>query len=170
MDRGEKPYYYTSMLYYSHLDPRPSFMNPRVSHLFRKIRSRQAMEPASRLEIIAGQGIAGDASLGRAKRQILLISCRILSEFGLEPGELRENIAIEDLDVDGLAPGSTLTIGSAQIEIIGPCEPCARMEEVQEGLQARLNGKRGVLGRAITDGQIATGDPVAVNLPNQHQS
>jgi MOSC domain-containing protein YiiM len=38
------------------------------------------------------------------------------------------------------------------------------MDEIRPGLQQELQGKRGVLARAITDGQISVGDKLEVSL------
>ncbi len=120
------------------------------------------MESQSTVQLVADKGIVGDASFGRKNRQILLVSSSVLSEYDLNPGDMRENVVIEGLAVDALVPDTRLTIGNAAVLITGPCAPCSRMDDVRDGLQRELQGKRGVLARALTDGHIAIGDPVSV--------
>ncbi len=136
-----------------------------ISHLHRKPGSRQEMEPVQSVELIADHGIVGDSSFGRKKRQILIVSRAVLEEHALLPGEMRENIVVDGLDVDALEAAVLLTIGTATIEIIGPCDPCGRLDEIRDGLQEQLENKRGVLARAITDGAISIGDSITQISP-----
>lgn len=138
---------------------------PRVLHLHRKINARKAMEVTMALELKEGFGIIGDASFGRSKRQILLVSHAVLSRLDLIPGEIRENIVIDKLDVDALPAGAILSIGSASMEVTGPCDPCARMDEIRDGLQNELKGSRGILAKVIKSGRILVDDEVVVSLP-----
>jgi MOSC domain-containing protein YiiM len=136
-----------------------------VTHLYLKKNPHQEMESRKTLNLVAEKGIVGDASYGRSKRQILIVSKEVLSEFNLHPGEIRENIIVEGVDVDSLPPGTELKLGSSIIKVVGPCAPCARMDEIRSGLQELLQGKRGVLAQVKTDGQIAIGDEVSILLP-----
>jgi MOSC domain-containing protein YiiM len=123
------------------------------------------MKAQTSLEIVADKGISGDAAFERTNRQILLISNEILTEYDLNPGDLRENILVEGLDLDSLPAGTTIIIGTTHLSITGPCNPCGRLDELRKGLQGELLGRRGVLARALTDGQISIGDSVEVSLP-----
>jgi MOSC domain-containing protein YiiM len=40
------------------------------------------------------------------------------------------------------------------------CDPCHLMEEIRPGLQAELEGRRGMLARVVRTGSVALGDPV----------
>ena len=140
-------------------------MPPRITHLYIKKNARQEMESRTTLNLVAEKGIVGDASFGRSKRQILLVSKEVLSEFNLHPGEIRENIIVEGVDIDTLPPGTELKLGSSKVKVVGPCTPCARMDEIRSGLQELLQGKRGVLAQVKTDGQISIGDEVSILLP-----
>jgi MOSC domain-containing protein YiiM len=120
------------------------------------------MQAVEKAEIIAGQGISGDASFGREKRQILLVSERVLNHFQLKPGDIRENLVIADLDVDSIQTGTQVRVGSVTIEISGACTPCSKLDHVRPGLQHELVDQRGVLARALTDGEISIGDLVEI--------
>jgi MOSC domain-containing protein YiiM len=115
-----------------------------------------------RAEIVAGKGITGDVSFGREKRQILIVSEKVLQRHQLQPGEIRENLIVADLDVDALQAGDKVRIGEVTLEISGPCEPCNKLEQIRKGLQRELVGQRGVLARALTHGEIVVGDAVEI--------
>jgi MOSC domain-containing protein YiiM len=38
------------------------------------------------------------------------------------------------------------------------CDPCHLMEEIRPGLQAELEGRRGMLARVVQTGSVAVGD------------
>jgi MOSC domain-containing protein YiiM len=40
------------------------------------------------------------------------------------------------------------------------CDPCSRMDEIRSGLQAELDGRRGMLARVVESGEVAAGDEV----------
>jgi MOSC domain-containing protein YiiM len=40
------------------------------------------------------------------------------------------------------------------------CDPCSRMDEIRPGLQAELEGRRGMLARVLETGEVAAGDEV----------
>ena len=131
-----------------------------ITHILLKSGHDRSMQAVKSATVVAGQGISGDASFGREKRQILIVSESVLSRFQLQPGDIRENFVISNLDVDSMRTGDHLKIGVVTIEISGPCTPCSKLDKIRPGLQDALVGQRGVLARALTDGEIAIGDKV----------
>jgi MOSC domain-containing protein YiiM len=95
-----------------------------------------------------------------SRRQILLISSKVLNELSLEPGAVNENAVIEGLDVMSLPEGQRLKVGNAILEVTIPCEPCVQMERVRPGLKAALQDRRGMFVRVIAPGEIRIGDLV----------
>ena len=67
-------------------------MSGRLEHILLKTQHDRSMLSVNRAEIVAGKGISGDASFGREKRQILIVSRKVLQRFQLEPGDIRENL------------------------------------------------------------------------------
>jgi len=130
----------------------------RVLHLFVKPGHRMEMRPVAGVTAVQGKGLEGDAAFGRARRQVLLVDLQNLTDLGLRPGDVRENMTLEGLPMDRLAPGSHLVVGEALLEITDECTPCERMDEIQPGLQAQLRGRRGVLARVVRGGSIRIGD------------
>jgi len=139
----------------------------RVLHLFVKPGHRMEMRPVAGVTAVQGKGIEGDAAFGRARRQILLVDLQNLTDLGLHPGDVRENVTLEGLSVDRLVPGSHLVVGEALLEITDECTPCDRMDEIQPGMQAQLRGRRGVLARVVRGGFIRLGDSARITPASQ---
>ena len=58
--------------------------------------------------------------------------------------------------------GQRIAVGSAEFEISMVCDPCELMENIRPGLQAELEGKRGMLARMLEPGEVSLGDPVTL--------
>ena len=56
--------------------------------------------------------------------------------------------------------GQRVAVGEAEFEISMVCDPCHLMEEIRPGLQAELEGKRGMLASVVRTGQVRVGDDV----------
>jgi MOSC domain-containing protein YiiM len=133
----------------------------KVIHLFRKPGRWLSMEAVEEIQAIAGKGLVNDASYGKEKRQVLLVGRQVLEEFGLQAGDVRENITVDDLELEALPIGTRLAVGSCILETTSICEPCNRIEELRPGLRQAISGKRGVLARVVQSGLIRVGDAVS---------
>ena len=134
-----------------------------VLHLFTCLVHRFPMQELSEVEVIKDKGFKGCIH-GRpgSKRQVSLMDCETLDKLGLAPGIVKENITTQGLDFQSLGTGNILRIGSCVLEITGPCDPCARMDEIRMGLQEELRGQRGWLCRVQQSGIIRRGDRIEV--------
>jgi MOSC domain-containing protein YiiM len=134
-----------------------------VLHLFTCLVHRFPMQEHDEIEVIQDKGFKGCIH-GRpgSKRQVSLIDRETLDKFGLAPGVVKENITTLGIDLQTLAIGNTLRIGNCVLEITGPCDPCARMDEIRMGLQEELRGQRGWLCRVKEAGTIRRGDRIEV--------
>jgi MOSC domain-containing protein YiiM len=114
--------------------------------------------------VIEGLGIEGDKHASAAsKRQVLLADKEALDAVGVLPGTIKENITVEGVDVMQLPAGSRVRLGrSAVLEITDVCEPCFRMDEIRDGLELELEGRRGMVSRVVRGGIINVGDPITV--------
>ncbi|MBD1913054.1 MULTISPECIES: MOSC domain-containing protein [unclassified Leptolyngbya] len=132
---------------------------PAVTHLFRKSAPGALVEPCDSLTLQRGYGIAGDASARVGNpRQVLLAGQPTLHQFGLQPGDLQENILV-DAAVESFESGTVLAIGkTAQLRLMFLCEPCASLERLKPGLSRKIAGKRGFLAMVVQDGTIRPGD------------
>jgi MOSC domain-containing protein YiiM len=105
-----------------------------------------------------------DCLHGRAgsSRQVLLLDLETLEEFGIEPGRARENITTRGIALGTLSLGQRLRAGEVLLQVTQPCTPCDQMDEIRQGLQEALRGRRGVLCRVIEPGRIRRGDRVEI--------
>lgn len=151
-------------------------------------------QPVARIEIVAGQGIVGDAHRGETVkhrsrvradptqpnlRQVHLIHAELFDElaakgFTIRPADLGENIATRGVDLLALPRGTLLHIGDATLKLTGLRNPCAQIEAFRPGLlaavldrgpQDELIRKAGVMTIALTSGAVAPGDAIRVELP-----
>jgi hypothetical protein len=114
-------------------------------------------------------GLEGDRHAGReeGKRQILLAEAGDLSDLGLEPGALREQVTVDLPGLMAMPEGTRLQVGGATLEVTGVCEPCTHIgehlgAEDPEALRQALVGRRGMLARVVGEGPIRRDDPVEV--------
>ena len=121
-------------------------------------------DPVQEATAISGLGLEGDRSAYEGNtRQVLLIDKAILDEFGLAPGQVKENITVTGLDLSQTKAGQTFVIGDdVSLEIVGDCEACSKMEALALGLKDKIDGKRGMLAKVINGGSIKIGDSVRV--------
>jgi MOSC domain-containing protein YiiM len=151
----------------------------RLAGIARHGRPRGPMETLERVAVNRIEGIHGDfrgaARPGKVpKRQVSLMEAeswaQAMAELGLGGDhfvpwyERRANLLVQGLRLPREA-GTVIAIGaSLRIEMTCECDPCSRMEEVAPGLKAVLlpNWRGGILGKVITDGEIAVGDEIRI--------
>ncbi|MER5640252.1 MOSC domain-containing protein [Kitasatospora sp. NPDC002227] len=150
-----------------------------------------------RIRLLAGLGVEGDAHLGvtvqhRSRvaqdptqpnlRQVHLIHQELFAElaaagFTVRPGELGENVTTAGVDLLGLPRGTRLHLGvEAVVEVTGLRNPCPQIDAFQQGLlkqvvgrdaEGRIVRRAGVMGVVLEGGEVAPGDTVRVELPEQ---
>lgn len=121
-------------------------------------------DPVTEAAALSGQGLEGDRSCRQGNmRQVLIMDHETLAEFGLAPGQIKENITTTGLDLSQTRAGQVVFIGDeVTMEIVGECEPCHKMDAIRQGLQAELNHRRGMLATVINGGAIKVGDSIRV--------
>jgi MOSC domain-containing protein YiiM len=122
------------------------------------------MEPVDAAVLIEDFGLEGDRhAKPKSRRQVLLIEQETLDALGLQPGIVKENVTTRGIDLTSLAADTRLTLGDqAELRITGPCAPCGRMDEIRDGLQEELRGRRGVLAWVKRGGAVRVGDEIRV--------
>ena len=132
-------------------------------------------DPARRVEAtvaIVGVGLADDR-LGRrgeaelSTRQVTLIQsehlaviARLARVDSVDAVALRRNLVISGINLLALK-NARLHVGDAVLEIVGPCQPCSRMEEaIGAGGYAAMRGHGGMTARVLVGGKIRCGDQV----------
>jgi len=128
--------------------------------------SRAPLVPVPRVNAVLETGLEGDRhAKPRSRRQVLLVEQEVLEEFGLAPGAIREQVTVRGLDLRTLVRGARIRVGEALLEVAGPCDPCARMDEVKSGLRKSLEGRRGRFVRVVEAGSFGVGDTLQVEPP-----
>ena len=132
----------------------------RVLHLFRAPKRRAPMEELASAEVVKNAGLQGCAHARGGKRQVLLVDAETLGTLQLKPGITRENVTTEGLNVSGLAIGQRLRLGEVELQVSAVCDPCEQIEALRPGLQAEMQGRRGMLCRVLTGGTLQRGDVI----------
>jgi MOSC domain-containing protein YiiM len=132
--------------------------------------------PVESVEVTVG-GVAGDAQRDRElhggpDRALCLFSMeqiRALQAEGhpIAPGHIGENLTVEGLDWDAVAPGARLLLGEdVLVEVTRYTSPCANIRAAFTGgdyarvSQKRHPGASRVYARVLRTGAIRRGDPV----------
>lgn len=119
--------------------------------------------PLSQTTIVADWGLQDDRKArAGSQRQVYLVDEATLADVGLQPGDLKENLIIRGCDVNALTAGQRVRVGSALLEITGPCTVCGELEQLRPGLKEQLRNRRGVLSRVLESGVVHCGDPLTV--------
>jgi MOSC domain-containing protein YiiM len=121
---------------------------------------------------LAGIGLADDrlGQRGEAElstRQVTLIQHEHLAVIAALAGvqavdvlALRRNLVVAGINLVALK-NARVRVGGALLEIVGPCQPCSRMEEaIGPGGYAAMRGHGGMTARVIEGGAIGVGDAV----------
>ena len=129
--------------------------------IWRSPQRRGSMESLDAAEVVE-DGIAGCAHRRPNKRSILFVAAEDLESVGVEPGAVKENFTVRGADVMKWPLGQRLSVGDAEFEISMVCDPCHLMEEIRPGLQAELEGRRGMLASVVRTGNVSLGDQITL--------
>lgn len=151
---------------------RPAAIEGRVESIIARSDPR---DPASRIDAtvaLAGIGLADDrlGQRGEAElstRQVTLIQAEHLDVIArlarvdrVDPVGLRRNLVVSGINLLALK-NARLRVGEALLELVGPCQPCSRMEEtIGPGGYAAMRGHGGMTARVIATGAIRVRDVV----------
>ncbi len=134
-----------------------------VEHLFIKQERKQPLLPRNKVNLLERYGIEGNINSDRSSpRQVLIVNAKDSNSLSIAPGELRENIVLNNVDPNYFKPGAKLVFSdSAAIRLTFYCEPCKRVEHLVDSLKS-IEHRRGILGVVIQEGKIAQGDRVTI--------
>jgi MOSC domain-containing protein YiiM len=128
--------------------------------LLKKQQHKEKMQQVDAFPVTAAQGIDGQV-LCSPFRQVLILEQKTLFDFDVQPGDLRENIIIDDhIDLYNLPSGTVIQIGDVKIRLTFLCEPCKVIAD-KVNLK-HIHGKRGMLGCFLNDGVIQKHDKVFI--------
>ena len=129
-------------------------------------------DPVPSARAISAEGLEGDRSRNpRNLRQVLVMDQETLARYGLQPGQVKENITVTGLDLTQARQGNVFFIGGGgadgegdsapvTLEVTGDCEPCQKMDALSPGLRSELQGRRGILTVVLQGGDISVGDAI----------
>lgn len=151
---------------------RPPHVDGRVEALIVRGASREPARRVTATMALAGIGLADDR-LGRrgeaelSTRQVTLIQSEHLPVIAalarvatVDPLALRRNLVVSGINLLALK-NARLRVGEALLEVVGPCQPCSRMEEaVGPGGYAAMRGHGGMTARVLESGAVRVGDVV----------
>ncbi len=159
-----------------------------TSHMFSK-------KSELRLNLIAGEGVEGDAHRGKTVkhrsrvaadptqpnlRQVHLIHSELFGElaahgFKIEAGDMGENILTRGIDLLSLPRDTVLQIGDdVALRVTGLRNPCKQLDNFASGLLAAvldraqdgsLIRKAGIMAVVESGGEVVIGDIITVQLP-----
>ena len=124
--------------------------------------------PVAEARLVVGHGIEGDAKGGEPDRHLNIVSAEKVRELGslgfdYAPGAFGEQLRVDGIDIDGLAPGTRLRFGAeALVELVRPRQGCARFEKSQQRSREETAGRLGMMAVVVESGEIRVGDEVWV--------
>ena len=133
-----------------------------IAHIWRSPKRRELMEEIESARVFENEGVEGCAHRRGGKRNVLFVAAEDLESLGVPAGRVKENFTVRGADVMNWPIGHRLVIGDAEFEISMVCDPCELMEEIRPGLQAELEGKRGMLAKVLKTGRVSRGDEVVL--------
>ena len=150
----------------------PPHVAGRVEAIIVRGSPRDSARFVDRTVALAGIGLADDrlGQRGEAElstRQVTLIQQEHLAVIAqlarvsqVDVVGLRRNLVVSGINLLALK-NAKLQVGDAVLEIVGPCQPCSRMEEaIGPGGYAAMRGHGGMTARVLTGGAISVGDLV----------
>lgn len=153
---------------------RPPQIEGRVEAIVVRGSPREAARSITGTVALAGIGLADDRLGQRGEselstRQVTLIQAEHLPVIAslarvdaVDPVGLRRNLVVSGINLLALK-NARLRVGDAVLEIVGPCQPCSRMEDtIGPGGYAAMRGHGGMTARVLTGGSIEIGDTVRV--------
>lgn len=133
--------------------------------------SRSPMEVIDSVGVSVEHGVTGDFRGKPGKRQVSILSqeawmqaCREI-DADIVWTVRRANLLVKGVEFNSSDIGKIISIGEVSLEITGETDPCPRMEEQYQGLQAVLesNYRGGVCCQVIKGGLISVGDKVKIS-------
>lgn len=153
----------------------PAHIQGRLEAIIVRGQPRERARAIEQTQALAGIGLADDrlGQRGEAElstRQVTLIQQEhlpLIAAFArsgpLDPVDLRRNLVVSGINLLSLKK-ARLRVGEAVIEIVGPCAPCSRMEEViGPGGYAAMRGHGGMTARILEGGALRVGDVVSLS-------
>ena len=151
---------------------KPPHVEGRIESIVVRGSPREVARTVPGTMALAGIGLADDrlgqrGTAALSTRQVTLIQAEHLVVIArlarvslVDPVGLRRNLVISGINLLALK-NARLQVGAAVLEVVGPCQPCSRMEEtLGPGGYAAMRGHGGMTARVLVSGRINVGDAV----------
>jgi MOSC domain-containing protein YiiM len=125
--------------------------------IWRSSARRGPMEALESAQVVE-DGLDGCAHRRAGNRSVLFVAAEDLEALDVAHGAVKENFTVRGADVMKWPVGQRVAAGGAEFEISMVCDPCHLMEEIRPGLQAELEGRRGMLASVVKTGSVNLGD------------
>ncbi|RXJ71740.1 MOSC domain-containing protein [Veronia nyctiphanis] len=151
-------------------------------------------QPTLFIELLEGQGVAGDAHCGVTVqsrylkrldpsapnlRQVHLIQQEVIDDlnlqgFNISAGEMGENITTQDINLLALPLHTELHFADgATLKLTGIRTPCSQLNKYRKGLMKAVSKKEGeqahfvcgVMAVVTKGGSVSTGEVISTTLP-----
>lgn len=100
-----------------------------ISHLFQKSTPGQPVIAQNQLQITDLGPDGGPKQ--HPWKQLLLLPQQVLQQFDIVPGQLKEDVVIDDdIDLHALPSGTCLQLGEVVVRLTFHCEPCGKIKSV----------------------------------------
>ena len=110
--------------------------------------------------LIGDHGRAGKRAVTLLQAEHLPVIAALTGEDVVRPEQLRRNLVVSGLNLLAIRKG-LLRVGTAMLEVHGPCPPCSRMEkELGPGGYNAMRGHGGWYASVKNPGVIHVGDAV----------
>ncbi len=110
--------------------------------------------------LIGDHGRAGKRAVTLIQAEHLPVIAALTGHDVIEPEQLRRNLVVSGLNLLAIRKG-VLRVGTAVLEVHGPCPPCSRMEkELGPGGYNAMRGHGGWYASVKIPGLIHVGDTV----------
>ena len=125
---------------------------------------QKEMNYEEKIRIIEKFGIEGDRFLSYNElRQIMIVDGNLYDLHKLKKGVLRENILIDDLDINSLEEGNILSInGSIRLRVTLVKDACASASYNDPEVIKKLQGNMYAFVTPLEDGFISINDKVEI--------
>ena len=141
----------------------------RVVGLYVAPKDSAPIEARELVELVAGLGVVGDRyslHLGYwsdprwPDQELTLVEGEVAFELGLNPGQLRRNIATRGIRLVELIDHQ-FQVGDAILYGVRPCDPCAHLDSLtRPGVAQALLCRGGLRARILQSGRIRLADPI----------
>ncbi len=118
-------------------------------------------------QLIAGEGLQGDAHAGDWHRQISLLgieSIQKMRELGadVKPGDFAENLTTQGINLVNLPVGTKLKVGENLIEVTQIGKKCHSHCEIYKQVGKCVMPTEGIFARVLTGGPVTENDEILV--------